>query len=95
LAELGRKGAVVLGLSTDPASSLESFCKRDNPPYAVLHDRSHTVQRQYRAQYIPTLVVINRQGVVAHYGGGESRFDLDAVLDATTAALRKPSTATK
>ncbi len=62
---------VVLGLADDRAHTLRShLAKARNIRYATLHDKLGAVKRTYFVQSTPTLVVVDRKGVVRFAGIG-------------------------
>lgn len=75
------KDLVVLGINDEEPSTVRSFLKKNDFALPVLLDAKQEVHRMYGARAIPTVLVIDRQGVIkAHYVGGRSHEDLVAAL---------------
>jgi thiol-disulfide isomerase/thioredoxin len=80
--EYKRKGLVVWAVNVRESAALASgFMKRNHYPLDVLLDHDGGVTTSYGAVAIPTLVVIDRKGVVAaHFVGLHEEADLRAAL---------------
>jgi peroxiredoxin len=79
--EFSDKGLVVLGINDEESGVVKSFVKKNQYDLPVLMDSKREVHRMYGARAIPTVIVIDRDGVIkAHYVGGRSREDLIAAL---------------
>ena len=77
------KGVVVLGVNDEDNGTVKSFLKKNNYNFTVLMDSKEEAHRGYGIHGIPTVVVINREGVVsAHYVGGRSEQELADALKA-------------
>jgi len=77
------KGVVVLGVNDEDNATVKSFLKKNNYNFTVLMDSKEEAHRGYGIHGIPTVVVINREGVVsAHYVGGRSEQELADALKA-------------
>jgi thiol-disulfide isomerase/thioredoxin len=60
----GAQGLSVLGVSTEDAQDVAMYAQRTSMPYAVAVDRHAETTRSYGVISLPTLVVIDRRGVV-------------------------------
>jgi thiol-disulfide isomerase/thioredoxin len=60
----GAQGLSVLGVSTEDAQDVASYAQRTAMPYAVGVDRHAETTRSYGVMSLPTVVVIDRRGVV-------------------------------
>jgi thiol-disulfide isomerase/thioredoxin len=63
-ARYGAQGLTVLGVSTEDAQDVASFAQRLPVRYAVAADRHGETTRSYGVASLPTLVVIDKRGVV-------------------------------
>jgi peroxiredoxin len=65
---------VVLSMAAEPANQISDYLQRHSLNYPVLFDRYARVRDRYHAPSLPTLVVIDRKGVVrfARAGAGEN-----------------------
>jgi len=64
-ARYGAQGLSVLGLSTEEAQDVATFAQRTSMRYAgVAVDKHATTTRAYGVSSLPTLVVIDKQGIV-------------------------------
>jgi peroxiredoxin/outer membrane lipoprotein-sorting protein len=79
--EYEAKGLVVLGISGEDSASVKNFLKQNQYTQPVLMDDKRDVHRMYGARSIPTVIVIDRSGVIrAHEVGGRSEGELIAAL---------------
>jgi peroxiredoxin/outer membrane lipoprotein-sorting protein len=75
------KGLVVLGINGEDSGTVKGFLKKNEYSLPVLMDAKRDVHRMYGARAIPTVIVINRDGVIkAHYIGGRSGEELMAAV---------------
>jgi peroxiredoxin/outer membrane lipoprotein-sorting protein len=75
------KDVVVLGINDEDSATVKSFLKKNEYSLPTLLDSKKNVHRLYGARAIPTVIVIDRDGVIrAHYIGGRSEADLMAAL---------------
>jgi len=82
--ELADKGLVVLGINKEPAEVAQKFLAENGFPLRSLVDAEGTVNRAYQVVAIPTVVIINREGVIAaHFVGVQSA---ETLRDALTKA---------
>ncbi len=63
-ARYGAQGLSVLGVSTEDAQEVALFTQRMAVPYAVAIDKHAETTRSYGVMSLPTLVVIDKRGVV-------------------------------
>ena len=74
-----------LGINDEDKSTVASFLKKNDYQLPVLMDNRRDVHRQYGVRAVPTLLVIDRRGVIRqHYVGGPSE---DALRRAIQVAL--------
>jgi peroxiredoxin len=85
-ARYGAQGLSVLGISTEEASDVALFAQRMAMRYPVAVDQHAETTRSYGVVSMPTLVVIDRRGVVRDVSVGYDPSG-DARLDATIRAL--------
>jgi thiol-disulfide isomerase/thioredoxin len=85
-ARYGAQGLSVLGVSTEDAQDVATFMQRMAMRYGVAVDKHAQTTRSYGVASLPTLVVIDKRGVVRDVAIG---FDpgADARLDATVRTL--------
>jgi peroxiredoxin len=77
------KDLVVLGVSDEDTGTIRGFLKNFGYELPTLVDSERAVHTMYGVQIIPTMVVINRNGVVvADYVGRRSEQELLAALKA-------------
>jgi peroxiredoxin len=74
LADLDRRrrgdGLVVLGIGDESEAALRALASLEGLPFAVLRDVGGAARRSYRVTDLPTIVVIDRAGVVRYAGVG-------------------------
>jgi len=79
--QFGDKGLVVLGVNDEDSGTVKSFLKKNEYGLPVLMDSKHDVHRMYGASAIPTVIIIDKNGVIkAHYVGARDREELIAAL---------------
>ena len=81
---LGTKGLKVMGISTEAAPVVAGAAETFHVTYPLAADVSETISRNYRVYALPTMVVIDRQGIVREV----SIADPEAADAAIEAALR-------
>lgn len=75
------KGLVVLGISQEGGGTVKHFFRKQGFAFPTLDDPGGRVSREYGANAIPDVVVIDSDGVVrAHYVGARSEHDLISAL---------------
>jgi peroxiredoxin len=82
--KLGPKGLKVLGVSTEAAGIVAGAAELFHLTYPLASDASEIVSRIYRVYALPTMVIIDRQGIVREV----SVADPEAADAAIEAALR-------
>jgi len=85
-ARYGAQGLSVVGVSTEDSQEVALFAQRMAMRYTVAVDRHAETTRSYGVVSMPTLVVIDRRGVVRDVSIGYDPAG-DARLDATVRAL--------
>ena len=81
------KGLVVLGINDEDNGTVKGFLKSHKYTLPVLMDVKRAVHRMYGARAIPTVVVIDADGVIKGYYVGE-RSEKDLVAAVKTAGLK-------
>ena len=77
------RGLVVIGISSEDTGTLQSFRSQSGQDYPLFHDPGQLTQREYAAFAYPTLVLIDRKGIVqrvevgAHPAGDMERWILE------------------
>lgn len=80
------KNVVVLGINDEDRGTVKHYLEKQGLALTVLMDSSEKVHGQYGCRALPTVVVINREGLVtAQYVGGRSEDELRAALRAAGA----------
>jgi thiol-disulfide isomerase/thioredoxin len=85
-ARYGAQGLSVLGVSTEETQDVAQFAQRMTMRYGVGVDKHSTTTRAYGVVSLPTLVVIDKRGVVRDVSVGYDPAS-DARLDATVRSL--------
>lgn len=85
-ARFGAQGLSVLGVSTEEAQDVASFAQRMPLRYAVAVDKHAETTRSYGVVSLPTLVVIDKRGVVRNVSIGYDPVE-DARLEGTVRTL--------
>jgi thiol-disulfide isomerase/thioredoxin len=85
-ARYGAQGLKVVGVSTEDAQEVALFAQRMSLRYAIAVDKHAETTRSYGVVSMPTLVVIDKRGVVRDVSVGYDPTG-DARLDATLRAL--------
>ena len=85
-ARFGAQGLTVLGVSTEDAQDVAAFVQRMGMRYGVASDKHGETTRSYGVTSLPTLIVIDKRGVVRDVAIG---FDpgSDGRLEATVRTL--------
>jgi peroxiredoxin len=84
--QLKGKGVVVLGVSNEAAPVVARAAERFHLSYPLASDESEGVSGSYQVFALPTMVVIDRKGMVREV----SVADTEAVDEAVAAALKSP-----
>ncbi len=75
------KGLVVLGINDEESGTAKKFLAKNEYRLPVLMDSKKEVARAYGTRAIPTVIVVDKDGVVrAHFVGGRSEDELRAAL---------------
>jgi thiol-disulfide isomerase/thioredoxin len=82
---LGGKGLTVLGVSTEKTPVVAGAAERFHLSYPLASDTSEDVSSTYRIYALPTIVVIDKKGIVREV----SVADADAVDAAVEAAMKE------
>jgi thiol-disulfide isomerase/thioredoxin len=82
---LGPQGLAVVGITTDPAEQAAVFAERHHMRYPVIVDNEGETSRAYNVTGLPTMVLLDKSGVVRDVFVG---FDPDAEAR-LEAAIRK------
>jgi thiol-disulfide isomerase/thioredoxin len=82
----GAQGLTVLGISTEDAQDLALFAQRMGMQYGIGADRHGQTTRSYGVLSMPTLVVVDKRGVVRDVTVGYDPAE-DAPLEATVKTL--------
>lgn len=61
---LGAQGLVIVGITTDPAEQAAVFAERHAMRYPVVVDKDGDTSRTYNVTALPTLIIVDKQGVV-------------------------------
>jgi len=85
-ARYGAQGLSVLGMSTETAQDVALFAQRVAMRYPVAIDKDAETTRSYGVASLPTLVVIDKRGVVRDVAIGYDSSE-DARLDSSVRAL--------
>jgi thiol-disulfide isomerase/thioredoxin len=85
-ARYGAQGLSVLGLSTEEPEEVAVFTQKAGMRYAVASDKHSETTRSYGVMSLPTLVIIDKRGVVRDVAIGYDSSE-DARLDASVRAL--------
>lgn len=82
--ELGPKGLVVLGVSSEETKVIDDFLAKNPLGYQVAHDPIGEMKQDYEIDKLPTLYVIDQKGIVQEVGIGAGHL---AALEATLRRL--------
>jgi peroxiredoxin len=63
-AQYGARGLSVVGLSTEDSQRVATFARRTSMSYPVASDENAETTRSYGVANLPTVVVIDKHGVV-------------------------------
>ncbi len=89
--ELASQDVVLLGIDDEDSDTVTKFAQANGYTFPILLDTNHAVQELYGAQWVPTVVVINRKGkIAARYVGAGGEAELRRHLEI---AGLKPSAA--
>jgi|CZKU01.1.fsa_nt_gi thiol-disulfide isomerase/thioredoxin len=92
-ARYGAQGLSVLGVSTEDPQEVALFAQKMAVRYAVASDKHAETTRSYGVMSLPTLVVIDKRGVVRDVAIGYDSSE-DARLDASVRSLLAEQTPT-
>ena len=74
------------GVNDEDAGTVRDFLRKTNNGLATLMDQKETVHREYGVRAIPTLLVIDREGVIrSHFIGGRSPEAIRAAIEKAVA----------
>lgn len=81
----------IAGITNEDMATVKTFYRNRNPPYAILIDAANDITLKYRVAGYPTLVVVDREGVV-RFAGFASGGGLEEALRIAKdlAAVKKP-----
>lgn len=82
--EYGPEKVAIMSISNEPRPTVQEFVEKERTTYPVYLDPQSRGQDHFGFQGIPTLVVINRQGMVTYYSEGLSQ---DAFVKAVREAV--------
>jgi thiol-disulfide isomerase/thioredoxin len=85
-ARYGARGLSILGVSTEDAQDVALFAERATVPYGIAVDKLGETTRSYGVFSLPTVVVIDKRGVVRDVAIGYDPAE-DAHLDTTVRSL--------
>lgn len=71
----------VIGITTEDAATVKAFYNKRNPPYTILLDTESDVTMKYHVAGYPTLVVVDKKGIV-RFAGFASNGGLEEALSA-------------
>jgi thiol-disulfide isomerase/thioredoxin len=63
-ARLAAQGLTVVGMTTDPAEQAATFAQRHGMRYGVVVDETGDTSRAYGITSLPTMLLIDRRGIV-------------------------------
>lgn len=79
--ELGPKGLVVLGVSSEAENDIKNFLGQNTYAYPIARDPVGDVKQDYEISNLPTMFIIDRKGVVQQVGVGTGHMPtLEATL---------------
>jgi peroxiredoxin len=81
---LRKKGVVVLGVSNEAPAVVAAAADRFHLTYPLASDDSETINSQYQVFALPTMVVIDRKGIIK----AVSVADMDVIDEAVNAAMK-------
>jgi peroxiredoxin len=84
--KLAKHGLVVLGVSNESPSIVHAAADRFHLTYPLASDDDESISQSYQVFALPTMVVIDRKGIVRLV----SVADLDSVDEMVTAAVKGP-----
>ncbi len=70
------KGLRIIGISSENLEELKSFQSNEKAPYALFNDVSGLTQRKYQAFAYPTLVFIDKKGIIQRIQSGAPSMEL-------------------
>ena len=83
-----------LGINDEESATVKGFLKKTGYGITILMDSKRTVHRTYGVSAIPTLLVIDREGVIRqHFVGGREEKELHEAIAAVLGAPNRASAA--
>jgi len=83
-----------LGINDEESGTVKGFLKKTGYGITILMDSKRTVHRTYGVSAIPTLLVIDREGVIRqHFVGGREEKELHEAIAAVLASPNRASAA--
>lgn len=86
----GRDGLVVLAVSRESEAALKHYLNKHKPAFAIARDADGAATKAFYAEELPTLVVIDRRGIVRFAGVSEdparTRLSAREAVEANVAA---------
>ena len=80
------KEIAVLAVSDEDKKTIDQFLKKHPMDFTNLHDEGGKVSGAYMVPALPSLVVIDREGVVRHVAVGAGRYIEETVAKALSLA---------
>ncbi len=75
------------GVNDEDTGTVKGYLRKNNNGLSTLMDQNGTVHRQYGVSAIPTVLIIDREGVIrSHFIGGRTREALKAAITQAMAA---------
>jgi len=89
-AQYGARGLSVVGLSTEDSQRVASFARRTSMPYPVASDANAETTRSYGIANLPTVVMIDKHGVVRDVAIGYDAASATRIEGAVRQLLAEP-----
>jgi thiol-disulfide isomerase/thioredoxin len=89
-ARYGARGLSVVGLSTEDVQRVTSFARRTSMPYPVGSDQNAETTRSYGIVSLPTVVVIDKHGVVRDLAIGYDASSITRLDETVRLLLAEP-----
>jgi peroxiredoxin/outer membrane lipoprotein-sorting protein len=84
--QLREKDVVFLGINDEGSSTVKSFNKKHEYTFTTLEDTSRKIHRQYQANAIPSVFIIDKDGIIRkHFVGSREEPELIAAINAAEA----------
>ncbi len=75
------KGVVIVGVNDEPVTTIRAFVKNNGYSFPTLVDEGSKVSQLYQVRSIPTVIVIDKDGIIStHFIGGRTESDLLSAL---------------